>query len=68
MNKFELVRGKYYRPTLKGKQIKSLYLFFTFQNDARKFVFRIGQKVKCFFGMLEKCKVLSNHMVFIKLS
>ena len=35
---FELVRGKYYRPTLKGKKIKSLYLFLTFENDARKFV------------------------------
>ena len=38
INKFELVRCKYYSPTLKGKQIKSLYLLFTFQNDARKFV------------------------------
>ena len=24
--------------------------------------------MKWFFGMLEKCKVLSNHMAFIKLS
>ena len=29
---------------------------------------RTGQKVKWVFGMLEKCKVLSNHVVFIKLS
>ena len=29
---------------------------------------RTGHKVKWVFGMLGKCKVLSNHMIFIKLN
>ena len=51
IDEFELVKSKYYRTTLYGEKIKSLELFFPFQNEAGKSVSDRTKSEVVFFGM-----------------
>ena len=46
---------------LKGKKIKSLYLFFTFQNDARKFVSDRTKSEVAFLACWKSVKFVQPH-------
>ena len=51
IEKFELVKSKYYRTTSYGEKSKSLELFFPFQNEAGKSVSDRTKSEVVFFGL-----------------